>query len=509
MAEANTSTLFAVRYRCVCGVEFLVQPDMIAECPECHRNWHYAAIRESMSATISLNFNRVRQGDETAFDLHKDLLVGQKLDHFQLEERLGKGGMGSVYRALDTSLQRYVAVKLLHSRQLEDNQSDVDKVLQEAITQARLNHPNVVTIYYVSRDEENPFFAMELLDGHTLQETLRNGPLPISEVLHFAAQIVSALEHATRYGIVHGDIKPANLLRSNDGTIKLSDFGLASYLESEPNSSLSGTPNYLAPEILDGTPNSVQSDMYALGVTLFELTFGRLPFQLRGTTLRDRLETHRTADVEFPEIWPKSVPIAWRDILSRLLQKDPLRRYENYQQLRDDLRRLQPLGSTPAGFPIRLLAYGIDQIGMLLPTVGLVAMAQYYQQRYPDRAGMFITPMVSLLLMLIPLCLLTFIWLDIRTPGRWLSQLRVVDRFGLPLGRSKRVTREFLRNIPLWMVIFSIVLQLAEVGWLGIYVNVATGLFILADLACMFLGAQRRTLHDYTCDSKVVLAAAS
>jgi hypothetical protein len=85
----------------------------------------------------------------------------------------------------------------------------------------------------------------------------------------------------------------------------------------------------------------------------------------------------------------------------------------------------------------------------------------------------------------------------------------VVDRFGLPLGRSKRVTREFLRNIPLWMVIFSIVLQLAGVGWLGIYVNVATGLFILADLACMFLGAQRRTLHDYTCDSKVVLAAAA
>lgn len=510
MAEANTSTLFAVRYRCVCGVEFLVRPDTQAECPACHRNWHYAAIRESMSATISIDLNQARHLEDTkdtAFDLHKDLLIGHKLDHFRLEERLGRGGMGSVYRALDTSLQRYVAVKLLHARQSGDVQSDVDKVLQEAITQARLNHPNVVTIYYVSRDEENPFFAMELLDGHTLQETLRNGPLEIDHVLSIATQIVSALEHATRFGIVHGDIKPANLLRSPDGTIKLSDFGLASFLESEPTSSLSGTPNYLAPEIVDGVPNSVQSDMYALGVTLFELTFGRLPFTLRGTTLRERLQTHRTAVVEFPETWPKSVPVAWRETLERLLKKDPVERYQSYAEIREDLQRLQPMGSTPAGFPVRLLAYAIDQCGLLLPTFGLAWVALYYQDRDPEQADVWITAVISLTLMLIPLCLLTFIWLDIRTPGRWLSQLRVVDRFGLPLGRSKRVTREFLRNIPLWMVIFAIVLELAHVRWLGIYVMIATGLFILADVLCMFLGAHRRTLHDYTCDSKVVLAA--
>jgi uncharacterized RDD family membrane protein YckC len=249
--------------------------------------------------------------------------------------------------------------------------------------------------------------------------------------------------------------------------------------------------------------------MYALGVTLFELTFGRLPFQLKGTTLRDRLSTHRTADVEFPEPWPKSVPLAWRAVLSRLLEKDPTARYASYQEARADLEQLHPRGSTPAGFPVRLLAYSIDQLGMLLPTIGLAWVAQYCQQHYPGAAATWITPVISLLLMLIPLCLLTFIWLDIRTPGRWLSQLRVVDRFGLPLERFERVTREFLRNIPLWMFIFSIVLDLAQVGWLGIYVNVATAIFILADAASMFFGAQRRTLHDYTCDSKVVLAASA
>ena len=366
MADANTSTLFAVRYRCVCSVEFLVQPETPAECPACHRNWHYAAIRESMSATMSIDGARFSPSNETAFDVHKDFHVGQRLDHFQLAERLGKGGMGSVYRALDTSLQRYVAVKLLHTRQLGDHESDVNKVLQEAITQARLNHPNVVTIYYVGRDEDNPFFAMELLDGHTLQESLRAGPLPHDEVLCIAAQIVSALEHATRFGIVHGDIKPANLLRSQDGTIKLSDFGLASSLESLPNSSLSGTPNYLAPESLDGGTNTAQSDIYALGVTLFELTFGRLPFQLRGTTLRERLETHRTAAIEFPEPWPKAVPAAWRGVLAHLMQKNPQDRYATYAHVREELERFQPLGSTPAGFPVRLLAYAIDQFLSLI-----------------------------------------------------------------------------------------------------------------------------------------------
>lgn len=510
MADANTSTLFAVRYRCVCGVEFIVQPDMKAECPECHRNWHYAAIRESMSATISMDFNRHRHADETAFDLHKDLLIGHRLDHFQLDERLGRGGMGSVYRALDTSLQRYVAVKLLHGRQQGDNQSDVDKVLQEAITQARLNHPNVVTIYYVSRDETNPFFAMELLDGHTLQESLRNGPLPFSEVMNIALQIISALEHATRYGIVHGDIKPANLLRSGDGTIKLSDFGLASFLDAGPNSSLSGTPNYLAPEILDGTPNSAQSDMYALGITLFELTFAQLPFQLRGKTLRERLETHRTATVGFPEVWPKTLPVAWRDILARLLEKDPAKRYASYQELRDDLELLQPRGSTPAGFPVRLLAYTIDQVGLLMPTLGLAyLLSKYRGDPFDQTTPYYVTPIISALLMFVPLVLLAFIWWDIRTPGRWLSQLRVVDSFGLPLGRSQRVIREFLRNIPLWMMIFSIVLVTNFQRWEYIYINIVTCLFILADLASMFIGLQRRTLHDYTCESKVVLASST
>jgi eukaryotic-like serine/threonine-protein kinase len=508
MAEVNTSTLFAVRYRCVCGVEFLVYPDCEAECPDCGRNWHYAAIKQSMSVTVSVDARRTRRPEPTELEFHTDPVAGQQLDHFILHERLGRGGMGAVYRALDTSLQRYVAVKLLHARDRTEPSNDVQRVLQEAITQARLSHPNVVTIYYVGRDEEHPFFAMELLDGYTLQEALRNGPLPLTDILAMTRQIISALEHATRLGIVHGDLKPANLLLSQDGTIKLSDFGLASsLLDAERSQSISGTPNYIAPELLDAVPTSIQTDMYALGVTLFELTFGRLPFQLHGHTLRERLETHRNAEIEFPEPWPKSVPGAWKQVLLRLMAKAPADRYVSYQELREDLKRFEPKGETAAGFPVRLFAYSIDQFFLLLPTVALAAWARYIEYSRGPFAPMWITPVVSLLLMLVPLGLLAFIWWDIRTPGRWLSQLRVVDRFGLPLERSKRVTREFLRNIPMWMLIFSIVLELAGAGWWAPYINIGTALFILADFASMFYGNQRRTLHDYTCDSKVVLAA--
>ena len=203
------------------------------------------------------------------------------------------------------------------------------------------------------------------------------------------------------------------------------------------------------------------------------------------------------------------MPIAWRDILTRLLEKDPAHRYASYQALRDDLEGLKPRGSTPAGFPVRLLAYGIDQAGLLMPTLGLAyVLYRYRVDPFDQTTAYYVTPVISALLMLVPLVLLAFIWWDIRTPGRWLSQLRVVDSFGLPLGRSQRVIREFLRNIPLWMVIFSIVL-FVNFRSEFMYINIVTGMFILADLASMFVGSQRRTLHDYTCESKVVLASSS
>ncbi len=144
-----------------------------------------------------------------------------------------------------------------------------------------------------------------------------------------------------------------------------------------------------------------------------------------------------------------------------------------------------------------------------MPTLGLAYLLQDYRSDpFDQTTAYYVTPIISALLMLVPLVLLAFIWWDIRTPGRWLSQLRVVDSFGLPLGRSQRVIREFLRNIPLWMVIFSIVL-ITNFRWEFIYINIVTGLFILADLASMFISLQRRTLHDFTCESKVVLASST
>ncbi len=183
---------------------------------------------------------------------------------------------------------------------------------------------------------------MELVTGPTLHERLKLGPLPYADVIEVGLQVADALRHASQFGIVHADIKPSNLLISSENQIKLSDFGLSRVADDSTSAKISGTPAYLAPELVDGENLSIQSDMYALGVTLFELLFGRLPYELRGESLRERLETHRTASIEYPDPWPLSIPIQVKAVLSKLMAKNPADRYSNYDLLIGDLKRLMP-----------------------------------------------------------------------------------------------------------------------------------------------------------------------
>ena len=166
------------------------------------------------------------------------------------------------------------------ARAKADHAARIQQLLQEARSQARVNHPNVVHIYFVDQARDFPFFAMELIRGSTLKHQLANGPLPFAEVVRIAAQLAAALRHALQFDIVHGDVKPGNILQSKSGTVKLSDFGLARRLSKlQPGKGqLIGTPNYLCPEAADQKPVDFRSDMYSLGVTLFELTFGRQPY---------------------------------------------------------------------------------------------------------------------------------------------------------------------------------------------------------------------------------------
>lgn len=506
-----------VMYRCACGAELEGLAGEQLSCAQCGRK--VTLVNAKAQQTVSFCS---AGGSGAGFELSEGIdRSGEELGHFRLLTRLGHGGMGAVYRALDESLQRFVAVKVIRTPQEKGGLSGrhVMRLLDEAIAQARLNHPHVVTIYYVGREGEEPFFAMELLPGPTLGELIKERPLPYAEVIHYARQVIGALEHASQLGLVHGDIKPSNLILSAEGNVKLCDFGLAKTESSSPNVGISGTLTYMAPELADGADPTDQSDMYSLGVTLFELTFGRRPYGLFGTTLREQLGSQRSAEVVFPEKWPASVPERWRGVLTRLLEKNPEDRYASYADFKQALRELAPVGVTNAGLLQRAMALLVDLTlwGMLL--LPFILPVQFAAQISAQLAAQGYTPQsmpaylqvlierLSLLGLLAPLIPALATWLEWkgwRTPGRYLFQLRVVDAYGLWLGRRKRVIRSFFRYATVWVISFSYA-ALALGFDLLVVIIAPVDEFVLLLNTLPVLGARRQALHDRLVGSHVVL----
>lgn len=496
------------QYRCPCGHQNDVSLKQDVVCSACGRRIAVAAL----DATQTMSFFTSTTGDSSRSTAPRRFgyedRSGEQIGYFRLEGKLGEGGMGAVYRALDESLQRYVAVKVMRSAAGHGSSADrVSRLLDEAVAQARVNHPNIVTIYYVGRDEEEPFFAMELLPGPTVEEELRKGPLPYTQVIQLSSQIVGALSQSSRQGLVHGDIKPSNLLFSGPNVVKLGDFGLATTPETAASRGISGTLSYMSPELAEGGSPSEKSDMYALGVTLFEMTFGRRPYALRGETLSDQLLEHRTASLEFPEKWPTEIPLAWRGVLERLLAKDPEQRFDSYELLQHELRKLMPLGVTHAGFLTRVMAFLVDAtiLAVLMTPLGLPALINGSFSLEPPYNYYMLA--ASLLLLLVPAVPGLFAWLEwrgYRTPGRYLFQLRVVDAHGLPLDPNRRLIRSVMRHSMFW--IWAITWGLAAVGIrnLSFALGFVDELSLLVNFMPFFFG-RHLVLHDRICNSHVAL----
>lgn len=548
--KGKASAFSSLRYLCVCGTK-VVWTENQTQCPQCSRPVpRRVADDPTLTLTFcstdphhpypdrlqpdaadqfgyTIDFGQPTDGPSSSRNGVVDLGAegGRRLGHFILQEQLGAGGMGAVYRALDTSLQRYVAVKVLRGYDASGSQESTrvqnDRLRREAVAQARLNHAHVVTIYYVGREEEEePFLAMELLPGPTLQQRLIDGPLPYVEVVLYALQVIGALEAADRSGLIHGDIKPSNLLMAGQGHVKLSDFGLARRSgTSDTGGGVSGTPNYIAPELVSGGAPSRQTDMYALGVTLFELAFGRRPFSLTGETLHEQLQTHQTAQVEYPEKWPIEIPEQFQEVLDRLLAKVPQDRYADYEKLREDLWKITPIGSTLAGRAPRVIAWTVDmaclwaiQIPLILPNLIFNAIDEETRSDFPGvQWGIsvggweLLFGVLALLgLALPPLLSLWWDWKRWRTPGRFLMQLRVVDEHGLPPPQRVRMLRGVLRYFEFWSsLVFSIPLVLA-IPYFTIVDSVIGRLWLVID-ALFVLGPMRRALHDRICRTHVVL----
>jgi tRNA A-37 threonylcarbamoyl transferase component Bud32/uncharacterized RDD family membrane protein YckC len=441
-----------------------------------------------------------------------DLYSGKQLGHFRLEQRLASGGMGAVYRALDTSLQRLVAVKVIRqpSGQTGPNADTVrlrtENLLQEAIAQARLNHPNVVTIYFVGYDQQEAFLAMELIGGPTVADKLQVGRLPFAQVVRIGRQVVDALEHAQQFGIVHGDIKPSNLLLKTSDHVKLSDFGLARLSDDGVSpQAIAGTPAYLAPELSNGFGRTPQSDMYALGITLFEMTFGYAPFDVPGSGAQQIMEAHRDGQIAFPQPWPKDVPKEWRDLLQRLLAKKPEDRFPTYVPLARELRRLEPVTSTTAALAPRAMAFATDQLAILVAFLpfALTILALNFNPRLEGYR--ILVPLVALGSLIVPMLSLLWTSWERRGLGHYLFQLRVVDSYGLQLPKDQRLTRSVLRNQFAWLLPLATL-----VGLFSTFVDTAIAvflvLFLLLDVLFALLSTDRRSLHDWLCRSRVVLA---
>jgi uncharacterized RDD family membrane protein YckC len=303
-----------------------------------------------------------------------DSLVGQRIDHFQICELLGEGGMGAVYLAQDLSLERTVAIKVLR-RELASDQRLVDRLIMEAQAQACFQHPSVVTIYYIGSFQGAPYFAMEYVPGATLADHIqREGPLPWGEALEHIIQTTRALAAAHARGMVHRDIKPSNLLLgaipagAQVNAIKVADFGVAAPAGTADGSFV-GTPYYAAPEQIAGEGPSMRGDVYALAITFYELLTGRVPFQAE--SLWGMLQLHREAPR--PEIPAEAAPWRLRHLIAEMMDPDPQKRPGSYEDLLARLESLRPKPRVAGGLVPRAAALAVDV--MLSAPAGPLAAA--------------------------------------------------------------------------------------------------------------------------------------
>ncbi len=275
------------------------------------------------------------------------------LGRYRILGELGRGAMGTVYRALDPLIEREVAIKTLHPNLPEDVIAEVrQRFLREAKSAGQLNHPNIVTIFDVGEQDGVAYMAMELLDGRSLQQILAERVrLPFQTAADYAAQIADALDRAQQLGIVHRDVKPANVVVSATGHVKLTDFGVA-YVPSSTmtqTGTMIGSPRYMSPEQVLGLPIDPRSDIFSLGVMLYEMLSGQAPFVRAGDSTIFPL-INRIAVEPHPPITQldPSIPAEFETILRKALAKKPEDRYQRGGELARDLRTLCGLAGAPA-----------------------------------------------------------------------------------------------------------------------------------------------------------------
>ncbi len=311
-------------------------------------------------------------------------MVGKTLGHYQITNQLGKGGMGEVFQAKDQILGRDVAIKVLP----EEFARDADRVARfqrEAKVLASLNHPNIAAIHGLEQSEGKNFLVLELVEGQTLADRIKAGPIPVEESLRLALQIAEALEAAHEKGVIHRDLKPSNIKVTPEGKVKVLDFGLAKAyagdreevnLSNSPTLSdvatqqgvILGTAAYMSPEQARGKAVDKRADIWAFGCVLFEMMTGRAAFSGRDVT--DILAAVIRSEPEWNSL-PASLHWRLREVLERCLKKDAKDRYHDISDVKVDIQRVL---TDPSGLLVQQVTTAKPRkgLGLGLPWVAAV-----------------------------------------------------------------------------------------------------------------------------------------
>ena len=284
------------------------------------------------------------------------IAVGTRLGRYEIRSLLGAGGMGEVYLAQDTTLERTVALKVLPAN-VADDENRMQRFIREAKTASALNHPNILTIHEIGQQDEHHFIATEFIEGESLRQQITRSRMGLRETLEVISQVASALTAAHHAGIIHRDIKPENIMLRRDGVIKVLDFGLAKLVATTPQEDtdaeaptitkvvktdpgiVMGTANYMSPEQARGMEVDARSDIWSLGVVLYEMVAGRLPFE--GKTTSDVIATILHHEPPSLLLYRPDMPTELERIVEKTLTKDVEERYQLAKELNVDLKRLK------------------------------------------------------------------------------------------------------------------------------------------------------------------------
>ena len=313
------------------------------------------------------------------------MLVGTSISHYKVTEKIGEGGMGEVYRATDTKLNRDVALKILPEQFASDSQR-MGRFQREAEVLASLDHPNIGQIYGIEEAGATKALVLQLIEGPTLADRIAQGPIPVEDALKIALQIAEGLEAAHEKGVIHRDLKPANIKVTPEGQVKILDFGLAKALEGEaPDSSLSqsptltnaatqagvilGTAAYMSPEQAKGKAVDKRADIFAFGAVLYECLTGKRAFE--GEDVSDTLASILAREPDWEVLQPNLHP-RLREVLERCIEKDLKKRFRDVGDVVVDIEKVL---ADPAGLLIQPVAE-VVQVGPAskLPWVAAIVL---------------------------------------------------------------------------------------------------------------------------------------